>query len=645
MNTKPASPRTSFNAHRVFSPKRRLIALLTFFLASVVAVVVIASAQTGGVSFKSKGSKRTGRAKVGYSKQGIQSIEAANFVYHEQTNNYVATPIDDPNTSGCSGSGTDTACGRYVENTDRSASAGFQIYAPETYTLHFKIEFQFLTDQVRVYYTTDGTQPCGSFGSVGNVTQPNGTPCGAGNTTQVSVANYSCAYSDVSQSCQIVDVATGAIPPQAAGTTVKYIVSAWHSGGGDEEFGNSGACGGCFNATSSSDATQFQYDVIAPPATPLVISEFRLRGPGGANDEFVEIYNNGDSDVTVQAFDGSSGFSLVASDSIARFTISNGTVIPARGHFLGVNSIAYSLGSYPAGDGSMDFPKTTASGDATYTTDIPDNAGIALFNTANPANFTLDNRLDAVGSTSEGNTLYKEGGGYPALNTAVLIASSADYSLYRDLSSGLPKDTGDNAKDFRLVDTQATPALCTPTADFECQRLGAPAPENSSSPVQRNSVIKASLIFPCTSSSNAPNRERNATPDPANNSTFGTLTIRRRWTNNTAASVSRLRFRIVDMTTSPHGVGIADLRARTSAQVTVLAGSNPCGTGSVTIEGTTLETPPTQSMGGGLNSTLSAGTIDLLHPLAPTDKIDLQFLLGVQSQGSFRFFVNVEALP
>src|SRR4030095_14877892 len=35
------------------------------------------------------------------------------------------------------------------------------------------------------------------------------------------------------------------------------------------------------------------------PGPPLIISEFRLRGPAGANDEFVEIYNNSESNVTV----------------------------------------------------------------------------------------------------------------------------------------------------------------------------------------------------------------------------------------------------------------------------------------------------------------------------------------------------------
>ena len=48
-----------------------------------------------------------------------------------------------------------------------------------------------------------------------------------------------------------------------------------------------------------------------------------------------------------------------------------------------------------------------------------------------------------------------------------------------------------------------------------------------------------------------PNRVRDFTSDPANNSTFGTLDIRRRLVNNTGASVTRLRFRIIDLDTFP----------------------------------------------------------------------------------------------
>ena len=142
----------------------------------------------------------------------------------------------------------------------------------------------------------------------------------------------------------------------------------------------------------------------------LIISEFRVRGPNGANDEFIELYNNSGADHTVTSAGPSTGYAVAASNGVARCVVPNGTVIPNRGHYLFVNSVGYSLASYPARNG------TTATGDATYTSDIPDNAGIAIFNTSVAASFVLANRMDAVGSTSEANPLYKEGTGYPAMS-------------------------------------------------------------------------------------------------------------------------------------------------------------------------------------------------------------------------------------
>ncbi|HET8774905.1 MAG TPA: hypothetical protein VFP80_13980 [Thermoanaerobaculia bacterium] len=381
--------------------------------------------------------------------------------------------------------------------------------------------------------------------------------------------------------------------------------------------------------------------VIVPAAeAQLIISEFRVRGPNGANDEFIEIYNNSGADHTVAG--GGTGYGVAASDGVARCVIPNGTVIPNRGHYLCVNSVGYSLASYPAGNG------TTATGDATYTTDIPDNAGIAMFNTSVAANFVLANRLDAVGSTSEANTLYKEGTGYSALTPF-----SIDYSFYRDTCGkggsittlgpctiSTPKDTNNNAADFVFVDTNGTSAGAG-------QRLGAPGPENLSSPIQRNASFALDLLDTCVASSSPPNRVRDFTSDPANNSTFGTLDIRRTVTNNTGGNVTRLRWRVIDLTTFPAPSGFADLRPRTSTAVVVTVDRPPCGSGTsnVTVQGTTLEQPPSQPNGGGFNSSMSSGTVTLATPLANGASLDLRFLLGIQQTGTFKFFINVEALP
>jgi hypothetical protein len=392
-------------------------------------------------------------------------------------------------------------------------------------------------------------------------------------------------------------------------------------------------------------------DAQTATAGQLVISEFRLRGPSGAQDEFIEIYNASGADHTVTAASGT-GYGVAASDGTTRCSIPNGTVIPNRGHYLCVNSATYSLGSYPAGNGN------TATGDATYTTDIPDNAGIAIFNNnTGGGSYILANRLDAVGSTSEANVLYKEGSGYPAL-----VPFSIDYAFYRDTcgkggsittmgpcpSGGLPVDTDNNAANFVFVDTNGTSAGAG-------QRLGAPGPENLNSPINRTAVFSTLSVDANVSTSSPPNRVRDFTSDPANNSTFGTLSIRRRFVNNTGGNVTRLRFRIIDLTTFPAPSGFADMRPRTSVSIIVAGVTDaatcaatgspatpPC---SVTVQGSTLEQPPSQPNGSGFNGSMSAGTVTLGTPLANGASINLQFLLGLQQTGNFKIYLTIEALP
>src|ERR1044071_6607027 len=201
-----------------------------------------------------------------------------------------------------------------------------------------------------------------------------------------------------------------------------------------------------------------------PTPTPVqagqvIISELRLRGPAGEEDEFIELYNNTDSPITVQALDASGGWSVVISDGQitgAIFTIPNGTIIPARGHLLGANVNGYSLGNYPSGNPTptptpLPSPTpafATAQPDRTWDFDVSDGSGVALVATANGTNFTAATRLDAVGFTNSP-ALYKEGNGI-----ATVVTANVEHTYYRDLrGGGLPRDTGDNAADFRLVGT------------------------------------------------------------------------------------------------------------------------------------------------------------------------------------------------
>ncbi|PYS90143.1 MAG: hypothetical protein DMF64_15735 [Acidobacteria bacterium] len=365
----------------------------------------------------------------------------------------------------------------------------------------------------------------------------------------------------------------------------------------------------------------------------LIISEFRLRGSAGANDEFIELYNNSNAPITVNTNDNSLGWAVAASDGAPRFIIPNLTVIPARGHYLAANTGTggYSLSNY-GGTGA-------AAPDVTYTTDIPDDSGLTLFSTSDPNNFTEAYRLDSVGFTGEPNVLAREGAGLAAVG-----ANNVEYAYVRKQTSGTPQDTGDNAQDFALVSTTAG------VINGVQSQLGAPGPENLASGVlQRNATVKASLVdFQCSGTSVNPlsacARVRVVTPDPGEptNSTLGTLKIRRKFTNSTGGTITRLRFRVVDITTlnSPGfvsgGGSQADLRVINSSDSTVTL----TDLSTTTLKGTTREVPPTQSSGGGLNSSMA---LTVPVSIAPGNSVNVEFNLGVMQSGNYRFFINVES--
>jgi len=328
--------------------------------------------------------------------------------------------------------------------------------------------------------------------------------------------------------------------------------------------------------------------------------------------------------------------------------IPNGTTIPARGHYLFVGS-AYSLANY-GGAGA-------AAGDQTMSQDIESDRNVAIFSTGSLVSIGSANRWDAVGFGSNvGATcdLFREGNTLTATNGTPL-----EHSYFRDEcgkkgnpstfgncpTGGLTQDSNVNADDFIFADTNAT-------ATVMGRRLGAPGPQNLGSPRYTINVV-AFLLDSTKGAAGNPNRVRDTTaigPNAAN----GTLSIRRRFQNNTGAPVTRLRIRVVDIsTTFIAGGGVADLRLLTSGDTTDSVGdpltctasgfpSSPC---TVTIRGTVLETPPAQPLGGGFNASATTGVITLAQPLAPGASINLQLVLGVQTTGSFKFFFNVEALP
>jgi hypothetical protein len=365
----------------------------------------------------------------------------------------------------------------------------------------------------------------------------------------------------------------------------------------------------------------------------------------GSLDEYIELYNNTDTAITVNSVDGTSGWALSYLDSSGTLeniaaVIPNGTVIPARGHYLLTNeplAPPAPNGITPTGEYTLD---TYASADRKYRgleglINIPDNSAIALFQSDNISNFSLATRLDAVSLSSVAGAtadLYREG-----TNLQSHGANDGQYAYVRKLVTGVPQDTNNNAADFVFVSTNGA------SYGGVQSQLGAPGPENTLSPIQRNSTIKPGLIEPQTSSAAAPNRVRDLTP--VTNGALGTLSVRRRFTNQTGAPITRLRFRVVDITTlnspgySPGG---------SQADVRVVDGSDfgiTTSLGMLTVRGLTIEqpTPLLQPNGGGLNSSVTVAIPG--GAIANGASIDVHFLLGVQQGGTFRAFFNVEGLP
>ena len=351
----------------------------------------------------------------------------------------------------------------------------------------------------------------------------------------------------------------------------------------------------------------------------LLISEFRQRGRLGANDEYVKLFNPNDFDVTIQTADGSGGLSLLRANGEVLTTVAtipNLVTIAARGHYLFTNNNpngGFSLIDYPTGTGT-----TTAVGDRTFSTDIPDNSNLVLLNTSNEKNFTPSNKIDAVGFE---NSVWTEGFHLPKIG-----AENAEMSFVRKFSVNGLQDTNNNSADFLLVDNHAR---TFPGQDQTkiYSALGAPAPETSESLRLFNSVQVSIEEFGTSIYDSA----------PIPNGAQGTLTVYRKITNNTNQTISAMRLRAFDFPTA----GSILQRKYSSRPDFRLLSSLDSG---FSIKGVTLAAEHLQPNGGGLNSTLTIDTITSQNPLLPNQSVIVAIRFGVMRYGRHPLHLAVEAL-
>lgn len=118
--------------------------------------------------------------------------------------------------------------------------------------------------------------------------------------------------------------------------------------------------------------------------------------------------------------------------------------------------------------------------------------------------------------------------------------------------------------------------------------------------------------------------------------------MRRTFANTVGSNISRLRFRVVDNGKGSIRGGnlAADARLVSSGDSVQTIGNQ-----SVAVRGMTLDEPPLQGLGSGLNSSFGVSSITSSNPLGIGASITLEFRFNVARGGQFRFSVVPEVLP
>ncbi|MBI4672491.1 MAG: lamin tail domain-containing protein [Chloroflexi bacterium] len=254
------------------------------------------------------------------------------------------------------------------------------------------------------------------YGSTANCREGANAPAPSNTTSDLRVAN-GCTDTDNNSA----DFSTGTPNPRNTSSTTNPCSTPTATNTAIDTL--------TFTPTDTATATP-----IAP--THIVISEMRSRGPLGASDEFVELFNPTNATVDI------GGWKIRRSSScgatlINMLTVDAGTSLAPGQHFLAAGSTS----------------SNAALADKTYSAGIADSGGVAV---------TLgdDSVIDAVGMCAT--TTFVEG------NALTPLAGTSEQSYERKLggAAGNCYDTDDNATDFLLNSGASNPQNLASTVTY-----------------------------------------------------------------------------------------------------------------------------------------------------------------------------------
>ena len=343
-------------------------------------------------------------------------------------------------------------------------------------------------------------------------------------------------------------------------------------------------------------------EVAATPGS-LLVSEFRLSGPAGTGDDYVELTNVSPNPLPL------AGFQLTTSSGAVSTLPAGSPTLPSGRSFL-VTGPGFSLG-------------TVAHSDYAPGADLGA-GGIAVL-----APDTAKTVTDSVGPNIAG---YHLGTPLPAFTGE----PTEQYGWVRTQSAGLLKNSLSNGADFALVSATGG------TVGGVQSMLGSASPTGLTDSWKHSAVLRSSLLDPSAAVGASPNRVvvkvKPGTP--------GMLTVRRVITNTTGGTVTAMKTRITAISEA-NGLGRGAAESGPTAFLRVInpvaATSDFTVTGApVTVQNLGVDPPVGASTGGGLNTTLAVPLP--VGGLAPGATVAVAFTFAADTPGSFWFGYDVEAL-
>lgn len=361
-----------------------------------------------------------------------------------------------------------------------------------------------------------------------------------------------------------------------------------------------GAAGG-FDITASfagdsqygaSGSTAAHVEAVATAGVALV-TEYRLGGPNGPGDEYIEITNVSPIPLSPEG--------LQVQTATGGITVPLGVpkIQPLDSYLIAGPD--YSLGAVAPAD--LVSPVELGSG------------GVKLI-----ADDTAHTVIDQVGYASG----YTQGRPLPELQGS----PTDQYAWVRTEQTGVLRNTQDNWSDFKLVSTTGG------IVGGVQSTLGSPSPGGSAAPYNHSTLVVGGLLDPSVSASATPNRDITQ----ITSGTPGTLVIRRLITNHSAETLTALQLRVVDMSERNGLAPITVPASSVQAELRVVAPASPSSVVTVagqpvTVQNLAPAAPTGVAPGGGLNTVLPVSLPS--GGLAPGASVAVSVTVAIDSGGKF----------